>query len=218
MKAKAAAEACAAAEVRATTAESARDAAETARLAAERARRYCIRSSEHASPPLSVHCLSQRCSTTVEKYSPECTWILLSMASHARLGGSNANVWFAMLLSEWSGCCRDTEAQAQAAAAAAEAERGERAAAQGLSVQLKAEAERRAKVFHIAVKVGVAKVQAELEAERDSLEARCAYVSCPTPTAASMREVCPCLQSFLVFRSAQDGGIQGSSAFTIDYG
>lgn len=51
-------------------------------------------------------------------------------------------------------------------------ERSERAAAQGLSVQLKAEADRRAKVFHNAVKAGVAKVQAELEAERDSLEAR----------------------------------------------
>ena len=71
---------------------------------------------------------------------------------------------------------RDTEAEAQAAAAAAEVERSERAAAQGLSVQLKAEADRRAKVFHNAVKAGVAKVQAELEAERDSLEAR--YVHC----------------------------------------
>ena len=69
---------------------------------------------------------------------------------------------------------RDTEAQAQAAAAAAEVERSERASAEGLSVQLKAEADRRAKVFHNAVKAGVAKVQAELEAERDSLEARCA--------------------------------------------
>ena len=54
-------------------------------------------------------------------------------------------------------------------------ERSERAAAQGLSVQLKAEADRRAKVFHNAVKAGVAKVQAELEAERDTLEARHAH-------------------------------------------
>ncbi len=72
---------------------------------------------------------------------------------------------------------RDTEAEAQAAAAAAEVERSERAAAQGLSVQLKAEADRRAKVFHNAVKAGVAKVQAELEAERDSLEARCVHLA-----------------------------------------
>ena len=77
--------------------------------------------------------------------------------------------------------CRDTEAEAQAAAAAAEVERNERAAAQGLSVQLKAEADRRAKVFHNAVKAGVAKVQAELEAERDSLEARYAQPGSSMP-------------------------------------
>ncbi|CAK0744384.1 hypothetical protein CVIRNUC_001543 [Coccomyxa viridis] len=105
VKAKAAAEACAAAEVRAATAEAARDAADAARLAAQRAR-------------------------------------------------------------------RDFEAQAQATEAAAEAERNESAAAQGLSAQLKAESDRRAKVFKNAVKAGVAKVQAELEAERDFLEVR----------------------------------------------
>ncbi len=67
---------------------------------------------------------------------------------------------------------RDTEAQAQAAAAAAEVERSERAAAQGLSEQLRAEGERRGRAFRAAVTAGVAKVQAELEAERDSLAAR----------------------------------------------
>lgn len=60
-------------------------------------------------------------------------------------------------------------------------ERDERAVAQGLSVQLKAEADRRAKVFHNAVKAGVAKVQAELEAERDSLEARYAQPGSSMP-------------------------------------
>ncbi|CAL8460609.1 g138 [Coccomyxa elongata] len=67
---------------------------------------------------------------------------------------------------------RETEAQAHAAAEAAEAERNERAAAEGLSEQLQADANRRAKVFHNAVKAAVAKVQAELEEERDALEAR----------------------------------------------
>ncbi|BDA41685.1 hypothetical protein COCOBI_02-4660 [Coccomyxa sp. Obi] len=67
---------------------------------------------------------------------------------------------------------RETEAQAYAAAEAAEAERNERAAAEGLSEQLQADANRRAKVFHNAVKAAVAKVQAELEEERDALEAR----------------------------------------------
>jgi hypothetical protein len=52
-------------------------------------------------------------------------------------------------------------------------ERSELAAAQGLSEQLQAEGERRARAFRAAVKAGVAKVQAELEAERDSLAARC---------------------------------------------
>ena len=69
---------------------------------------------------------------------------------------------------------RQTEAQAHAAAEAAEAERNERAAAEGLSEQLQADANRRAKVFHNAVKAAVAKVQGELEEERDALEARCA--------------------------------------------
>ena len=84
---------------------------------------------------------------------------------------------------------RDTEAQAQAAAAAAEVERSERASAEGLSVQLKAEADRRAKVFHNAVKAGVAKVQAELEAERDSLEARCACAVLPCSQLYSIRQL-----------------------------
>ena len=74
--------------------------------------------------------------------------------------------------------CRDFEAQAQATEAAAEAERNESAAAQGLSAQLKAESDRRAKVFKNAVKAGVAKVQAELEAERDALEVRYALSDC----------------------------------------
>lgn len=76
---------------------------------------------------------------------------------------------------------RETEAQARAAAEAADAERDERAAAQGLSEQLKAEADRRAKVFHNAVRAAVAKVQAELEAERDALVARCAPVTTQAP-------------------------------------
>ena len=74
--------------------------------------------------------------------------------------------------------CRDFEAQAQATEAAAEAERNESAAAQGLSAQLQAESDRRAKVFKNAVKAGVAKVQAELEAERDSLEVRYTDSAC----------------------------------------
>ena len=79
--------------------------------------------------------------------------------------------------------CRDSEAQAQATEAAAEAERNESAAAQGLSAQLQAESDRRAKAFKTAVRAGVAKVQAELEAERDALEARYARSACvPTST------------------------------------
>ena len=69
---------------------------------------------------------------------------------------------------------RETEAQARAAAEVAAADRDERASAEGLSEQLKAEADRRAKVFHNAVRAAIGKVQAELEAERDTLEARCA--------------------------------------------
>jgi hypothetical protein len=64
--------------------------------------------------------------------------------------------------------------QAEAAAAAAEAERGERAAAQGASAQLREEGGRRARAFGDAVRSAVSRVQAELEAERDALEARCA--------------------------------------------
>ncbi|KAK9908874.1 hypothetical protein WJX75_004133 [Coccomyxa subellipsoidea] len=67
---------------------------------------------------------------------------------------------------------RETEAQARAAAEVAAADRDERASAEGLSEQLKAEADRRAKVFHNAVRAAIGKVQAELEAERDTLEAR----------------------------------------------
>ena len=74
--------------------------------------------------------------------------------------------------------CRDFEAQAQATEAAAEAERNESAAAQGLSAQLRAESDRRAKAFKNAVKAGVAKVQAELEAERDSLQVRYTRSAC----------------------------------------
>ena len=74
--------------------------------------------------------------------------------------------------------CRDFEAQAQATEAAAEAERTESAAAQGLSAQLRAESDRRAKAFKNAVKAGVAKVQAELEAERDSLQVRYTHSAC----------------------------------------
>ena len=48
MKAKAAADACAAAEARAATAEAARDAADAARLAAERARRCSTEISAYA--------------------------------------------------------------------------------------------------------------------------------------------------------------------------
>ena len=80
--------------------------------------------------------------------------------------------WPGQCLNAAALCNRDTEAQAQAAAAAAEVERSEHAAAQGLSKQLQAEGERRARAFRTAVKAGVAKVQAELEAERDLLAAR----------------------------------------------
>ncbi len=55
----------------------------------------------------------------------------------------------------------------------AEAERSQRAEAQGLTEQLRAEGDRRARVFNNAVKAAVAKIQNELEAERDSLEQRC---------------------------------------------
>lgn len=60
----------------------------------------------------------------------------------------------------------------QAADAAAEAERMQRAEAQGLSEQLKAEGERRARVFNNAVKAAVAKIQREMEGERDILTDR----------------------------------------------
>eukprot|EP00884_Botryococcus_braunii_P007222 jgi/Botrbrau1/16500/Bobra.0142s0094.1 len=67
---------------------------------------------------------------------------------------------------------REVEAQALAAAEIAEAERTQRAEAQGLTEQLRAEGERRARVFNNAVKAAVAKIQNELESERDSLEQR----------------------------------------------
>ena len=61
---------------------------------------------------------------------------------------------------------------AQAAATLADQERSQRAEAVGLSEQLKAEAERRARVFNNAVRAAVAKVQRDLEAERDAIQAR----------------------------------------------
>lgn len=68
---------------------------------------------------------------------------------------------------------------AQAAAEIAEAERLQRAEAQGLTEQLRAEGERRARVFNNAVKAAVAKIQNELESERDSLEQRWAHAPPP---------------------------------------
>ncbi|GIL47021.1 hypothetical protein Vafri_3858 [Volvox africanus] len=67
---------------------------------------------------------------------------------------------------------REAEAEAHAALAAAEAERNSRAEAQGMSEALKVESERRARVFNNAVKAAVGKVQRELEAERDELQAQ----------------------------------------------
>ncbi len=63
--------------------------------------------------------------------------------------------------------------RAQAAAADADAERGQRAEAERGSEQLRADGERRARVFRNAVAAAVARVQAELEAERDGLAGRC---------------------------------------------
>jgi hypothetical protein len=61
----------------------------------------------------------------------------------------------------------------QAAAALADQERAQRAEAQGLTEQLRAEAERRARVFNNAVKAAVSRIQRDLEAERDAVQARC---------------------------------------------
>lgn len=58
------------------------------------------------------------------------------------------------------------------AASLAAAEQQQRAEAQGLSEQLRAEGERRAKQFKEAVSAAVGRVQAELEAERDALQAK----------------------------------------------
>ena len=198
VKAKAAAEACAAAEARASHAEAAREAAEAARLAAERARRCCRAAPAHAMLHLlctlqGQHNAPHTCyHLSVLHNSLVCTnswaWWASGPCGHQEFasaskcqalsssgGRAERPAQLQRLLQNGHWSCRDTEAEAQAAAAAAEVERSERAAAQGLSVQLKAEADRRAKVFHNAVKAGVAKVQAELEAERDSLEARYDY-------------------------------------------
>ena len=48
----------------------------------------------------------------------------------------------------------------------------QRAEAQGLTEQLRAEAERRARVFNAAVKAAVGRIQRDLEAERDAVQAR----------------------------------------------
>ena len=60
----------------------------------------------------------------------------------------------------------------QAAAAAVEEERAGRREANDVSAALRTEAERRARVFQAAVRSAVAKIQSELEAERDSVSAR----------------------------------------------
>lgn len=65
-------------------------------------------------------------------------------------------------------------AKRQAAAADVEAERGQRGEAEGVSEQLKADGERRSRLFRCAVDSAVQRIQAELEAERDGLAARCA--------------------------------------------
>ncbi|KAJ9533141.1 hypothetical protein QJQ45_018234 [Haematococcus lacustris] len=67
---------------------------------------------------------------------------------------------------------RAAQAEAHAAIAAADAERSTRAEAEGLTETLKMEQERRARVFNNAVKAAVGRVQSELEAERDELQAR----------------------------------------------
>ncbi len=72
----------------------------------------------------------------------------------------------------------------QAAAADMEAERGQRAEAEGVSEQLKADGERRSRVFRNAVAAAVQRIQAELEAERDSLAARYLLLLPSHPTTA----------------------------------
>ncbi len=60
----------------------------------------------------------------------------------------------------------------QTAAALVEAERAQLAEVQGVTQNLKADNERRARVFNDAVRAAVFKVQEQLEAERDTLQAR----------------------------------------------
>lgn len=80
----------------------------------------------------------------------------------------------------------------QAATALVDQERSQRTEAQGVSEQLKAESDRRARVFNNAVKAAVAKIQRDLEGERDAVLAR--HVHPPNLSSPWCRDLPPVLR------------------------